>query len=202
MTCTLLFWIDTLCINHKETQERNEQVPRMDKIYGMAHNVCIWLSDADEDSNLAMSFIAKVLALWDFDKLIENKEMAKHWAALITLMKDLGFRDAGSSRKLPCPLVEGRSTVAKNMLHGKTSQTQCPYSWRSNHRFSEVMILDNKLGKIPDFPGVSLHLEQLCLWMQRATSLGKKVLRQEITRLLEYANPVIFRISNFSIARV
>jgi len=60
----------------------------MDKIYGNASNVCIWLGDIDEESKLAIDFIKqKLLNLWDFDEIIQNREMAKKWAALINLMK-------------------------------------------------------------------------------------------------------------------
>jgi hypothetical protein len=81
-------WIDAICINQKDTKERNEQVPRMDRIYGKAENVCIWLGNGDADSKRAMDFIKeRVLRLWEFDELIKNRNMAKHWASLIQLMK-------------------------------------------------------------------------------------------------------------------
>jgi hypothetical protein len=81
-------WIDAICINQKNKEERNQQVPRMDKIYGAAQNVCIWLGDATKESEIAMKFIKeRVLKLWKFDELIENKDMAQHWHAFITLMK-------------------------------------------------------------------------------------------------------------------
>jgi hypothetical protein len=149
-------WIDAICINQKNTQERNEQVPRMDKIYGMADNVCIWLGDADEDSNLAMSFIPKVLELWDFDKLIENKEMSKNWAALITLMKR--------------PWFSRRWVVQEIALSPRGGTIYCGKkyaSWQdfadavslfvevesATHRLSEVMVLDKDFGNIPEFFG-------------------------------------------------
>jgi hypothetical protein len=81
-------WIDAICIDQSKTEERNQQVPRMGKIYGKATNVCIWLGEGTDDSKLAMDFIKdKVLQLWRFDELIENRNMAKQWAALIRLMK-------------------------------------------------------------------------------------------------------------------
>jgi hypothetical protein len=81
-------WIDAICIDQSKTAERNQQVPRMGKIYGKATNVCIWLGEGTDDSKLAIDFIKdKVLQLWHFDELIENRDMAKQWAALIRLMK-------------------------------------------------------------------------------------------------------------------
>jgi hypothetical protein len=81
-------WVDAICINQKNLRERNEQVPKMDRIYGKASGVCVWLGEGSEDSKLAINFIkSNVLQLWEFDELIENRAMARHWAALITLMK-------------------------------------------------------------------------------------------------------------------
>lgn len=57
-------WVDAICIDQRNTKERNEQVPNMDKIYGNAKSVCIWLGEGDVHSNLAMDFIKqKVLRL-------------------------------------------------------------------------------------------------------------------------------------------
>ncbi len=81
-------WIDFICINQNDMQERSQQVPRMDKIYGNALSVCVWLGEEDEDSKLAMDFIKnKMVDLWKFDKLLDNPAMARQWAALVALMK-------------------------------------------------------------------------------------------------------------------
>ena len=74
-----MLWIDAICIEQRNTKERNEQVPRMDKIYGRAKSVSIWLGEEAEDSKLAIDFIKdQVLSLWRFDELIENRNMARH----------------------------------------------------------------------------------------------------------------------------
>jgi hypothetical protein len=81
-------WIDAICIDQANTKERNEQVPKMDIIYGNARSVCIWLGEGDEQSKVAIDFIKqKVLQLWEFDKLIEDRNMAEQWRALVLLMK-------------------------------------------------------------------------------------------------------------------
>lgn len=51
-------WIDALCINQDEIQERNQQVLLMYKIYQKAEQVPIWLGEESDDSNLAMDLIA------------------------------------------------------------------------------------------------------------------------------------------------
>jgi Heterokaryon incompatibility protein (HET) len=40
-TCTI--WVDAICINQKDLNERSQQVALMTKIYGGAKNLIIWL---------------------------------------------------------------------------------------------------------------------------------------------------------------
>lgn len=42
-------WIDAMCINQQDTEERNHQVRQMDRIYRSAHVVVSWLGSGDED---------------------------------------------------------------------------------------------------------------------------------------------------------
>ncbi|RII13657.1 hypothetical protein CUC08_Gglean004427 [Alternaria sp. MG1] len=42
-TMPMRFWIDAICINQSDINERSEQVPRMGDIYSMASRVWIWM---------------------------------------------------------------------------------------------------------------------------------------------------------------
>ena len=42
------FWIDLLCINQRDTNERSRQVAMMGEIYASAQSVSIWLGELDE----------------------------------------------------------------------------------------------------------------------------------------------------------
>jgi hypothetical protein len=60
----------------------------MDKIYGNADRVCIWLGDATKSSRLAIRFIEEeVLRLRNFDELCESAEASSKWGALLKLMQ-------------------------------------------------------------------------------------------------------------------
>lgn len=48
-------WIDAICINQEDMEERNTQVQRMTSIYRLAHRVVVWLGPASHSSSLAMS---------------------------------------------------------------------------------------------------------------------------------------------------
>lgn len=50
-------WIDGICINQDNVQERESQVAFMHKIYAMAAKTFVWLGPEADDSNLAMRFI-------------------------------------------------------------------------------------------------------------------------------------------------
>jgi hypothetical protein len=55
--CRIL-WIDAICIDQSNLQERNQQVGRMREIYQMAKRVLVWLGPRADDSDLAMDAIA------------------------------------------------------------------------------------------------------------------------------------------------
>lgn len=48
-------WVDAICINQADIEERNAQVKRMGSIYTLAERVVIWLGPETSDSNLALS---------------------------------------------------------------------------------------------------------------------------------------------------
>ncbi|KAF2140180.1 uncharacterized protein K452DRAFT_335247, partial [Aplosporella prunicola CBS 121167] len=80
-------WVDMVCINQACTAERNKQVSKMDRIYGQAWGICIWLGEEDEDSKMAISFIRnKVLQIGKHDELCENTKYYPLWGAFIRLM--------------------------------------------------------------------------------------------------------------------
>jgi hypothetical protein len=54
-----VIWIDAICINQKNTTERNDQVMQMAAIYMHAERVIAWIGVEKDDSNIAMDFITK-----------------------------------------------------------------------------------------------------------------------------------------------
>ncbi|PSN66988.1 HET-domain-containing protein [Corynespora cassiicola Philippines] len=47
-----LLWVDAICINQKDIEERNAQVMRMKEIYNKSRKVMVWLSDCLMDRKL------------------------------------------------------------------------------------------------------------------------------------------------------
>lgn len=54
------WWIDAVCINQLNNEEKSEQVAQMSKIYSKADHVVIWLGPQTESSELALKTVAKL----------------------------------------------------------------------------------------------------------------------------------------------
>ena len=52
------FWIDAICIDQHNSEERNHQVQMMRAIYSNAQSVTVWLGPGDESSDVAMRYLA------------------------------------------------------------------------------------------------------------------------------------------------
>ncbi|CAN9214447.1 unnamed protein product [Alternaria alternata] len=48
------YWVDSLCINQEDEEERNEQVKRMKAIYGRARAVIVWLGQKEKTDKVAV----------------------------------------------------------------------------------------------------------------------------------------------------
>jgi hypothetical protein len=53
----LELWVDAICINQRDLQERSRQVELMGDLYSQASSVIVWLGEAENDSDLAMRMI-------------------------------------------------------------------------------------------------------------------------------------------------
>ncbi|KAG9230886.1 heterokaryon incompatibility protein-domain-containing protein, partial [Amylocarpus encephaloides] len=56
-TGSLKIWIDALCINQKNVEERNSQVMQMGRIYSEAKRVIVWLGQEDAQTRQAIKCI-------------------------------------------------------------------------------------------------------------------------------------------------
>ncbi|KAH8592030.1 heterokaryon incompatibility protein-domain-containing protein [Bisporella sp. PMI_857] len=59
-TDMLTLWIDQLCIDQDNIEEKNLQVPLMEEIYPAAVKTIVWLGPADQNSDAIMDFLANV----------------------------------------------------------------------------------------------------------------------------------------------
>src|SRR2546430_2351964 len=55
-----VFWVDALCINQDDVQERSKQVQRILAIYKRAKQTIMWLGDANRSSDRAIDLLEKL----------------------------------------------------------------------------------------------------------------------------------------------
>ena len=51
-------WVDAICINQHDDDEKAHQIPFMEEIYGSANQVFIWLGKGNESSDIGMHYIS------------------------------------------------------------------------------------------------------------------------------------------------
>ncbi|KAN0099376.1 Heterokaryon incompatibility protein (HET) domain containing protein, partial [Hyaloscypha variabilis] len=58
-----LLWVDAICLDQKNDDEKSEQVPLMGEIYSQARKVRIWLGEGNENTNKAFKFLSLVAVM-------------------------------------------------------------------------------------------------------------------------------------------
>ncbi|KAL9120434.1 MAG: hypothetical protein Q9187_003013 [Circinaria calcarea] len=84
-----ILWIDALCINQLDDEEKSNQVQKMKDIYQKASKVLVWLGHAEQDSDVAMDLIANIghINLDSIPENIEDRDTRKAWDALLQLFR-------------------------------------------------------------------------------------------------------------------
>ncbi|KAI7541839.1 HET-domain-containing protein [Hortaea werneckii] len=80
-------WVDALCVDQENKDEKSSQIPLMRLIFSRANSVKVWLGEAAADSDRAMDFIKTCATSDSFNKLIKDNSTPADWAALSTLMR-------------------------------------------------------------------------------------------------------------------
>lgn len=146
-----ILWIDALCINQENPEERNHQVQMISLIYSGAKQACIWLGEDTDDSITAIGFINEIMKLENFDTILENKENASKWQSLMLLMQRPWF----SQRWVVQEIALARSATIY-CGNDKIPWTSFAVAVElmvevetATHRLSELMRKDDKFGHIP-----------------------------------------------------
>lgn len=162
-----ILWIDALCINQANHEERNHQVQMMARIYSGAKQACIWLGEDTDDSTTAIRFINEIMKLENFDTISEKKENASKWQSLLLLMQRPWF---------------SRRWVVQEIALARSATIYCgneEIPWTNfavavelfvevetaTHRLSEVIRKDETFGHVPQ-------------WFEHVSELGASVLVQ------------------------
>ena len=87
-------WIDALCINQDDQEEKQEQVAKMAQIYTLASGVIIWLGNGNDESRRAMELIKLIGDLQTLEgeeNLIKDPKRTHHWSDLADIMRRSWF---------------------------------------------------------------------------------------------------------------
>ncbi|KAI6868575.1 hypothetical protein KC338_g3903 [Hortaea werneckii] len=80
-------WVDALCVDQENKEEKSSQIPLMRLIFSRANSVKVWLGEAAANSDQAMDFIRTCATSDSFNKLIKDHSRPADWAALSSLMR-------------------------------------------------------------------------------------------------------------------
>ncbi|RDW77958.1 hypothetical protein BP5796_05810 [Coleophoma crateriformis] len=174
-----ILWIDAICIDQQNVDEKNHQVQMMSQIYGYADRVCVWLGLDDKESNMAINFIKKeILQLEQFDELCTNESNSEKWQSLLLLMQRQWFF---------------RRWVVQEIALANDAMIYCgpdQISWKdfsvavelfvevetATHRLSEVMKKDPRFYHVPG-------------WFEFVSALGASLLVEATGMIFRYYKP-------------
>lgn len=102
---SLLIWVDALCINQGNDEEKGEQVAKMRLIYEEAFEVLVWLGDEDNNSLLAWDLMEGLMkhheTLGAVEKFVASwKE--KDFTAILALFRREYFRRIWVVQEINC----------------------------------------------------------------------------------------------------
>jgi hypothetical protein len=80
-------WVDAVCINQADNEEKHAQILLMDRIYAEATSIRVWSGDRSVDTSLASDLLKLFANLRNQEDLPDVKSKAESWASLISLSK-------------------------------------------------------------------------------------------------------------------
>jgi hypothetical protein len=83
-----ILWVDAICIDQANQEEKQHQIQSMAKIYGQADGVIVWLGEGADDSDLALEEI-RVAGGRKSKNLLDNERIKP---AVLALLQRSWFR--------------------------------------------------------------------------------------------------------------
>ncbi|KAH7071335.1 heterokaryon incompatibility protein-domain-containing protein [Paraphoma chrysanthemicola] len=139
-------WIDALCINQKDMEEKAHQNKMMPFIFQSASEVIVWLGDGDDDTEKAMKFIPQLIDLTDFDRLLKSEETPAQWQALVKLLENPYF----SRRWVFLEVILARRAVVHCGAHSVLWDEFCDAVLLLGSRFEDIQFLCKRFALTQD----------------------------------------------------
>lgn len=109
----LIFWIDALCIDQDNEEERGQQVQQMGSIYSNAERVIIWLGESTFDTDYAMDHMKQL------EQQLEKDDMKCISSSLETLHEHLESTWSTLTHSLNDALMDLLVEGLQSLLHRK-----------------------------------------------------------------------------------
>ena len=123
-----IIWVDAICIDQSNKEERKQQVQLMAKIYSSAHRVIVWLGEEAVEIKGALEHI----------QLAANEELTEHSdkemkQQALNLLQNPWFQRIWVRRKLLVQLLDNVNIITSGASGGCRSST-CPNNvWLYDH---------------------------------------------------------------------
>jgi hypothetical protein len=144
-------WINALCIDHSNVQERNVSVHVVHKIFNQASKVCLWLGETDGstdgDISMAFEFAVQLKTPKFFDEAAKDIEAVKKWRAFLKVISHPLFERRWVVQEVA---VSGQATIhygrhVMNWSDFADVVTMFEHAENRNHAISHL------LKRAPDF---------------------------------------------------
>ena len=195
-------WIDAICINQADSDEKNAQVSLMADVYSRAESVCVWLGEASPDSNLALNFISRIVNLDDFDRLVADRRTPQEWAALSSLMRRTWFSRRWAVQDIAlaarATLYCGDAYVDWSDFADAVSLFEAVES--ESHTISKSIMKSEMFDHIPDFLGEIKFLGATRL-VDATSNLFRKSKNGQVLERLLSLEALISTLSTFQASR-
>lgn len=195
-------WIDAICINQDDNNEKNAQVSLMAVVYSRATSVCVWLGEASLDSDLALNFISRIVNLDDFDRLVADRRTPQEWAALSSLMRRPWFSRRWVVQEIAlaarATLYCGDAFVDWADFADAVSLFEAVES--ENHMISKSIMMSDLFNHIPDFLGEIKFLGATRL-VDATSNLFRKSKNGQVLERLLSLEALISNLSAFEASR-
>jgi hypothetical protein len=86
-SCSRIIWVDAVCINQKDEEEKQYQIPLIAEIYARANSVVVWLGETEDNSDQALEAIRLA-----GEKSMKLPNIELHQQAILQLLQRQWFR--------------------------------------------------------------------------------------------------------------
>jgi hypothetical protein len=98
-------WIDALCINQSNVEEKEKQISKMDQIYQAAYKVCVWLGPGSDVSDRAMAAVPNILLSISHNKRLSDQDwelfahlLRREWFSRRWVVQEIALAKAATVR--------------------------------------------------------------------------------------------------------